>query len=133
MFKSIYAAQGQKRSKHNLGLFYLEGDGVPKNTKEGIRLLTEAANDGYVDSQKFLGGCYAFGEYGLKANTTEARKWFLKACEAGDTESMLMMAMAYEIGEIGVQKNINEAKKWYRKAADLGDKTALARLKELGE
>ena len=43
---------GSASAQYSLGLRYLEGDGVPQDRNEGVRLLKESAKQGYVRAKK---------------------------------------------------------------------------------
>ena len=45
------AESGYSVAQHNLGLMYDEGEGVPEDAKEAIRLYTLAPEQGYVNAQ----------------------------------------------------------------------------------
>ena len=51
----------------------------------------------------------------------------------GEPGGMTGLAVMYEQGLVGVTRNYAEAVRWYRKAADAGNKSAIKRLKDLGE
>jgi localization factor PodJL len=71
---------------HNLGLYYFEGTGGPKNTTVAAQWFRKAADLGLVDSQYNLARLYEEG-FGVGQNLAEAFKWYLIASRAGDVES----------------------------------------------
>ncbi|MDP1632591.1 MAG: peptidoglycan-binding protein [Caulobacter sp.] len=81
------AAQGgDRKAMHNLGLYYFEGQGGPKNTTTAAQWFRKAADLGLSDSQYNLGRLYEEG-YGVGQNAAEAYKWYLIAARAGDGEA----------------------------------------------
>ena len=67
----------------NLGLAYLNGEGVTTDKAEAVTWCRKAAEQGYAKAQYNLGWCYANGE-GVAKNISEAVKWYRKAAEQGD-------------------------------------------------
>lgn len=81
------AAQGgDRKAMHNLGLYFFEGQGGPKNTTTAAQWFRKAADLGLSDSQYNLGRLYEEG-YGVSQNAAEAYKWYLIAARAGDAEA----------------------------------------------
>jgi len=81
------AAQGGDRgAMHNLGLYYYQGQGGPKNPTIAATWFRKAADLGLVDSQYNLAQLYEVGA-GVPANAAEAYKWYLIASRGGDTDS----------------------------------------------
>ncbi|MDO8297810.1 MAG: peptidoglycan-binding protein [Caulobacter sp.] len=81
------AAQGgDRKAMHNLGLYYFEGQGGPKNTTSAAQWFRKAADLGLSDSQYNLGRLYEEG-FGVSQNPAEAYKWYLIAARAGDAEA----------------------------------------------
>jgi TPR repeat protein len=64
------------------------GEGVPKNTTEGERLLTLSAEQGYPDAQCVLAKCYEHGE-GLEQSLDKSLYWNKKAADQGYAIAML--------------------------------------------
>ena len=70
----ISANLGKPTAKSNVGLCYIEGDGVEKDEKEAIRWFVDAANNGDVLGQYCLGCCFLYGTefrlpYNLRGHT----------------------------------------------------------------
>lgn len=65
---------------HNLGLAYLDGNGVPKNAEEGARLIIKSADAGYVPAQYALATIYLEGK-GVVPNRSMAYAWFILAAK----------------------------------------------------
>jgi hypothetical protein len=61
---------------------YDNGDGVPKNKAEAVKLYTKAADQGLPQAQFDLGVAYYNGD-GVPKNIAEAKKWIKKAADQG--------------------------------------------------
>ena len=118
----------QKKSmglgQYKLGMCYLNGEGVPQDSKKAIKLFLKAAKKGYYDgqikAQIALGDCYKNGE-GVRKNSKKAVEWYTKAaCDKDiqcNREVQYKLAKCYEDG-FGVEKDIIKAKILYRKAGN---------------
>lgn len=62
-------------ARYNLGLAYLNGEGVPSNLEKGARYVLEAADNGYVPAQYLLGKLFIEGK-GIEKNPAMAYAWF---------------------------------------------------------
>jgi len=103
-------------SCYDLGL-HVQPDG-----KERIRLLTEAANQGYGPAEYELGRIYLYGR-GVPANYRLALSWEQKAADQGDARAQRDLAFMYERG-FGVEQDSAQAAEWNRKAAAQGNAEA---------
>lgn len=114
------------KKKFNLGLMYLQGDGVPKDPIEAAKLFRCAAENGMAIAQFNLGVLYDTGE-GVAKDSIEAIKWYRAAAEQGLALAQFNLGSMYRSGE-GIPQNPAEAGKWIRKAADNGDVPAQRRI-----
>ncbi len=71
---------------HDLGIKYLNGDGVRKNQHTAFTWYKKAADKGYTKSIFALGICYLQG-IGCTANSSLGRRYLLKAAAAGDADA----------------------------------------------
>jgi len=110
------AAQTTLASCYDLGMH------VQPNGKELIRLLTEAANQGYAPAQYEVGRIYLYGR-GIPIDYAQALIWEHKAAEQGDARAQRDMAFMYERG-FGVSADPAQAAEWNRKAAMQGNAEA---------
>ncbi|HMC31353.1 MAG TPA: tetratricopeptide repeat protein, partial [Candidatus Angelobacter sp.] len=62
------------------------GQHVQPDGKESIRLLTEAASEGYAPAQYEIGRIYLYGR-GIPADYAKALRWERKAAEQGDSRA----------------------------------------------
>src|SRR5581483_4178960 len=74
------AEEGSAAAQYNLGLLYVDGRGVPKDTAEAAKWFTRAAEQGYTQAQHNLGAMYGSGQ-GVKRDYIQAYKW-LNVCSA---------------------------------------------------
>ena len=88
------------------------------STASVLDALKEAAENGDVGAQLYLGLSYYRGE-GVPKNVTEAARWFRMAAEQGFATAQFYLGNMYETGR-GVPQNDTEAVRWYRMAAGQG-------------
>lgn len=118
------ADAGIAMAKHLLGSMLLEGQGLTQDNTRGIDLLTQAAENGYLDSQYDLATIYDKGKYGITADPAKALSWYKKVAEQNSDEKSVTIAL-YQIGQFylegkGVGINYKEAAEWLKKAAKKG-------------
>ena len=118
-----------------LGGKYHDGDGVPKNYSEAVRLYKLAAtqdgecaksNIAVSISQSLLGDMYQSGQ-GVAVNHAEAAKWHRLAADSGYADAQYPMGVACVKGE-GVPQDYSQGFRYYRLAAEQGQKMAQAAL-----
>ncbi len=114
--------KGFSPASTTLGILYLEGTVVEKDTAQGVTLLTAAAKMGELNAQ------YHLGEYFLGANNTkDGLKWLDKSANLGHAESMV--ALGDHFFSLGDSKEISKkAGLLYLKAAKLGNLDAQNKL-----
>ena len=95
---------------------------VQPNGKESMRLLTEAANQGYAPAEYELGRIYLYGR-GVNIDYAQALVWERKAAEQGDPRAQRDLAFMYERG-FGVEADPAKAAEWNQKAATQGNAEA---------
>lgn len=110
----------------SLAFCYDRGMHVQPDGKESIRLLTEAAEQGYAPAQYEVGRIYLYGR-GVPIDYARALLWERKAAERGDPRAQRDLAFMYERG-FGVPADPAEAAAWNRKAAVQGHPEAQAQL-----
>lgn len=103
-------------SCYDLGM-HVQPDG-----KESIRLLSEAANQGYAPAEYELGRIYLYGR-GINIDYAQALVWERKAAEQGDPRAQRDLAFMYERG-FGVAADPAKAAEWNQKAATQGNAEA---------
>jgi TPR repeat protein len=74
------AEQGDPVDQYNLGLLYIDGQGVPQDYGEAVKWFRRSAEQGYAPAQHNLGAMYGAGD-GIKRDYVQAYKW-LNLCAA---------------------------------------------------
>ncbi len=103
--KSIYwyelaAKQGHTLAQYNLGVKYIQGEGIPKNINKAMSLWLLSANAGHMQSQFNVGRAYFLG-VGLEEDQRKATFWFQKAAAQGDPKSIeLLKKIEVPIAEV---------------------------------
>jgi hypothetical protein len=115
-------AAGDLQAERDLGLKYLNGDGVAPDVTAAARWLMTAAYKGDPSAELWLGTLYATGE-GLPKDAFQQAHWYGAAAKRGNVQAMINLATLYERGQ-GVPQDFAEAYKWYAIAASRGDMTA---------
>lgn len=137
------AKQGSLSAQYYFGVCNMTGNGVIKNTEEGIKWFQKAAEQGnkeaikalkelnlYAQSsnaheptdaqaQYELGLRYVKGD-GFEKDCLKGVDLYLKAAKQGHAKAQNNLGFCYLIGS-GVKKNEFEAIKWFREAAEQGD------------
>ena len=116
------ADQGDVHAQYDLGLMYLDGQGIPQNDAEAVRWFRLAADRGHAAAQNNLGASYLNGR-GVPQNYGEATKWYRKAADQGHVLAQFSLGTMYAEGN-GVPQSFAEAMKWFRLAADQGNADA---------
>ncbi len=75
------ADSGDLQALHNLGAYYLQGYGTERNSDEGLRLITQAAEAGVANSQRVLVQIYEQGAFGIPVDADKAAYWRAKLAE----------------------------------------------------
>jgi hypothetical protein len=97
---------------------YKNGDGVPQDYKESVKLFKLAAKQGNSEAQFGLGVMYHKGG-GVPQDYTESVKWYRLAAEQGYSRGQNNLGVMYDEGK-GVPQDYKESVKWYTKAAKQG-------------
>jgi len=67
----------------NLGVLYMNGDGVTRDTHKAVNLFAEGAQNGSPYCMFLLAKCLEFGT-GMGANQFQAEAWYRKAAKGGN-------------------------------------------------
>jgi len=110
------AESGHPIAEHRLGVMYIFGQGVPKDTAEAIKLFSSAAEKGQGESQHSLGLRYLWGD-GTDKNPETAAAWFTAAANQGIPDSATWLGDMYWKGD-GVKQDMVEGYKWLLLAGD---------------
>jgi TPR repeat protein len=102
----------------DLGSFYFNGLGAPRNDEEAVKWDRLAADQGLAPAESNLGMMYLEGR-GVAQDFTLAVKWLLAAASQGFAPAEYSLAGLYASGK-GVKPNFAEARRLYGLAANQG-------------
>jgi TPR repeat protein len=122
----LSAAQGNPNAMYNLGLMYVDGDGVEQDYEKAAEWLEKAAKGDLAPAQYDLAALYKEG-IGVKQSLSTAAFWLQKAAEAGMTNAELELGIALYLGK-GVEKNEKLGFEMFRRSAEKGNPVAQNRL-----
>jgi TPR repeat protein len=117
------AQTGDPESETTLALAHHDAVLLKRDDAESLRLLHQAADQGFMAAEESLG---IFAETGIgmaKPAPEEAIAWYEKAVQQGSLDAATNIALMYS-GGIGVPKDPAKAMTWFRQAAEGGDPTA---------
>ena len=89
-------AEADPRAAYDLGLRYLRGDGVERNSYQAIEWMRKAGDAGHGPSQFALGRLYFLGFEEMGPDPAEAEAWLSRAAAKGykDAKRLLPQAQA---------------------------------------
>ena len=125
------AEQKNECAYYNLGLCYLYGRAVQRDTIQAMFWFKKAAEQELGVAYRQLGLCYLKGD-GVPCDTIQAMSWFKIGAEKGDWECQSFLAQGYESGR-GIIQDDFKAIYWYKKAALQGDFWSARYLAEMFE
>lgn len=79
------AEQGERVAQFNLGLMYLDGQGVPQDFEQAAEWFRKSARQGFAKAQYDLGEMLSVGK-GVKKDYVEAHMWLNICAASGDAE-----------------------------------------------
>jgi uncharacterized protein len=89
------ADYGDKHSINNLGIFYVNGQGVAQDYVKARELFEKAVAMDFASAMVSLGRLYANGN-GVAQDYAKARDWWEKAAAKDDTDAMVYLGALYE-------------------------------------
>lgn len=113
------ARAGVPAAGYNLAVMHLKRELPGASNAEALRLMTRAAEQGFVTATYGVARLYETGEAGRR-DLGEASRWYLRAAEQGSVDGQVEIATAYYLGR-GAAKDLPAAARWYREAAKGGD------------
>lgn len=106
---------------YNIGIYYCQGIGVPKDTIEGVKYIEKAALKGFPFAQCFLSRLYYLGAKGIKKDVGKSIEWLTLASDQGMPDAQYDLSLIYYKGEGDeVAPDYNKAKELCKKAAEQG-------------
>jgi TPR repeat protein len=118
------SAQGVAAADYNLAVMHLRRELPLSSEREALRLMTRAADAGFVTAMVGLAELHELGRAGLAVDVQRAVLWQRRAAEAGSVDAQVDLATAYFLGR-GAPKDLALAARWYRIAAQAGDRGAM--------
>ena len=119
--------QGNAQAAANLASLYMNGQGVPRDDTEALRLSKIAADQGNAQGQNSLGSLLGQGRGGPK-DDMEAARLFKLAADQGFPPAQNNLGQLYQMGRGGLPKDDREAVRLFKLAADQGVASAQAHL-----
>jgi hypothetical protein len=104
---------------NNLGLFYMNGSGVPQDYFRAMTIFTQTCDAGENAGCINLGDLYHEGK-GVEKNDIRAVELFSKACDAGNSTGCTNLGNMYHFGS-GVARDDSRALVLYTRACNAGD------------
>lgn len=114
----VKAEQGDAEAQFTLGVMYIHGLAVRKDTAEGVKWIRRSAEQGYTEAQFRLGTLYITGEAD-RVDPAEGVKWLRRSVEQGSAMGQCCLGELYMTGTV-VPKDEAEAFRLYRLAAEQG-------------
>ena len=104
------AAGGAPAAQYALARMYLSGEGVDRDSAEGLKWLRKAAMAGVGRAQYQLGACH---EWGIAATQDygEAARWYRMAADRGVPAAQYRLGLMYLNGA-GVARDVVAAHLW---------------------
>jgi TPR repeat protein len=116
------ADTGSKEGQFQLGVLYLDGAGVPQDSKKALDLYRQSAEQGYDEAQYVLGLYYKDDLppiVNASADLKKSAEWLRKAAEQNHSGGQFHLALAYRNGD-GVPKDDKKSMELCHKAAAQG-------------
>jgi len=120
------ADRGDAAAQTQLGILYVEGDGVTRDYKKARAWFERAGKQNYADAEYNLGVMYSNGD-GVARDNEKARHWFEKSAVHGHIGARYNLGIIYSQG-VGIPKDLVRSEFWFTLAAQQGlpeDKYAL--------
>lgn len=117
-FIESLAEEGDMDAQYELGVRYIEGDGVEQSAEKAVEWFRKSAGQGYAAAQNHLGVCYENGD-GVEQSAEKAVMWYRKAAEQGYALAQNNLGVCYYDGD-GVEQSAQKAVQWFRKAVEQG-------------
>lgn len=107
---SPLAESGNAVAQHRIGVMYVLGQGVEKDSAKAVEFYTKAAEQGQAESQNGLGLRLLWGD-GADKDPKKAAAWFTAAANQGVNDSASWLGDMYLKGD-GVAQDPVEGYKW---------------------
>jgi TPR repeat protein len=112
--------QGHAEACYHLAWFP-NAEGVSSiDDAEVLNLLIEAGERGSVEAQRYLGACFAVGDWAGGKDEAKAVEWYTKAAEQGHALSQYDLGFMWLLGE-GTAQDTLKGMEWLNKAGEQGE------------
>ena len=112
------AQKGDGKALYLIGIRYLKGTGLPRDTHEAFQWFEKAAQKDVVVAMYRLGAMFEKG-VGTQRDVAKARAWYERAAMRGNVRAMHNLGVLLASGHLG-KPNMEQAALWFRKAAEHG-------------
>lgn len=116
--------EGVAAADYNLAVMHLRGELPNASAMQALRLMTRAAEAGFVTGLYGLAQLHELGQAGLAVDLVQANGWYRRAAEAGSVDGQVAIGTAHYLGR-GAPKDLARAARWFRLAAQGGDVGAM--------
>lgn len=113
------AELGSSIGQMNFGSTLINGQGVEKDTEEGLGWVSKAAEQGLVKAQMYLAQLYTTGDAGVPFDAKQAASWAKKAADQDYPPALNLYGTMLRDGK-GVTSDPEASVSCFQKAADLG-------------
>lgn len=113
---------GHSDAQLNLGLCYISGEGVIRDSVQAVKCFRRAADAGSAGAQSNL-GLYYYNGNGVDFSHKQAVELYQQAAEAGHLDAQTNLGRCYINGN-GVPQDPEQVVKWFWRAAKAGNAEA---------
>lgn len=106
------AEQNNAEGQYGLGMMYLAGDGVEKDTEQALQLIQTAAEQGLLRAMMSMFHISKNGEHGHPVDLKLAVSWLEKIAASDNQWAIEKLAKGYRNGELGLAINDEKALFW---------------------
>ncbi|MBE6518497.1 MAG: sel1 repeat family protein [Thermoplasmata archaeon] len=114
----VSAESGDVESQYKLGLNYIYGTDVPKDTTKAAEWFKKAADQGYLPARRELALLLAAGD-GVDVDMATAVQYLSEAADQLDPSALYHLGLMYEVG-IGIPKDLQKSVRMLAYAAEMG-------------
>lgn len=111
------AAKGGVLGIYNLGIFYRDGTGLPKDTTMAVEFFKKAAQQGLARAKHSLAVCYEDGAGGLPQDYGKAVRLYQEVVKQGSLEAKNNLGLCYLNGK-GVPQDYEKAVQLFQEVAN---------------
>lgn len=110
-----HLAESDARAAYDLGLRLLRGDGVQRDSYQGVQWLRKAGDQGLAAAQLALGQLYLTGLEEMGPDPAEAEAWLSRAASQGNATAQQLLAEA-QTAKLAARESyeFREAERKYR-------------------